>query len=162
MAQPNMGQRKLYATRPPEDVASELERESAETGLSYTQLLADVVAERYGLPKPSRRFQTKRSLMAAGQSALPGAELQRVVTPAQPRAYYSTRLPMDVAVRFEAEANPSGVGYSLFLADILADRYELPLPSKRPSAKRERMARGQAALPIDGPVEEVPPLSRAS
>lgn len=162
MAQPNMGQRKLYATRPPEDIAIELERESAETGLSYTQLLADVIASRYGLPLPSRRFQTKRSLMAAGQGALPGAELQRPVTPAEPRAYYSTRLPLDVAELFEDEANRSGLNYSHFLADMLADRYQLPLPSQRQQSKRDRVAHGQGALPISGQGEEVSPLSRAS
>lgn len=162
MAQPNMGQRKLYATRPPEDVASELERESAESGLSYSQLLADIVADRYGLPLPSRRFQTKRSLMTAGQGALPGPELQRVVTPSEPRAHYSTRLPVDVAKRFEAEANEAEAGYSLFLADLLAERYQLPLPSQRQHPKRDRVGRGQATLPIDAPVEEVSPLSRAS
>lgn len=161
MAQPNMGQRKLYATRPPEDIAIELERESAETGLSYTQLLADVIASRYRLPLPSRRFQTKRSLMAAGQGALPAPELQRPVTPAEPRAHYSTRLPLDVAGRFEAEANQSGVGYSLFLADMLAERYQLPLASKR-QPRRDRGAHGQAALPIGGQTGEVSPLSRAS
>ena len=162
MAQPNMGQRKLYATRPPEDVALELERESAGTGLSYTQLLADILAGRYGLPLPSRRFQTKRSMMATGQGALPGPELQRVVVPAEPRAYYSTRLPMDVAGPFEAEANQAGVGFSLFLADILADRYQLPLPSQRQPIKRDRVAQGQAALPIGTPAEEVSRLGRAS
>jgi hypothetical protein len=162
MAQPNMGQRQLYATRPPEDVACELERESAETGLSYSQLLADIIAARYGLPLPSTRFRTKRSLRAAGQTALPGPELQRVATPAEPRAYYSTRLPVDVAARFRAEADEAEMGYSLFLADLLADRYQLPLASKRQQPRRDRVTRGQAELPIDGPVEEVPPLSRAS
>jgi hypothetical protein len=161
MAQPNMGERKLYGTRPPEDVALELERESAETGLSYTQLLADVVADRYGLPLPSRRFRTKRSLMASGQSALPGSELERVVTPAQPRPFYTTRLPMDVAVPFEAEANELGMGYSLFLADLLAARYQLPLPSQR-QTKRHRALPSQAALPLPSQHEEVPRLSRAS
>ena len=162
MAQPNMGKRKLYATRPPEDVALELERESAETGLSYTQLLADILAGRYGLPLPSRRFRTKRSLAAAGQGALPGPELQQEVTPAEPRAYYSTRLPMDVAARFETEATESGVGYSLFLADILAQRYQLPMPSRRQPVRRDRVAHGQAALPLGAPAGEVSPLSRAS
>jgi hypothetical protein len=162
MAQPHMGQRKLYATRPPEDVASGLERESAETGLSYSQLLADIIAARYGLPLPSERFRTKRSLRTAGQGALPGPELQRVVTPAAPRAHYSTRLPVDVATRFEAEAGPTGIGYSLFLADVLADRYQLPLPSKRQQSKQDRVASGQSALPIDGPAEEVSRLERAS
>jgi hypothetical protein len=68
---------------------------------------------------------------------------------------------MDVAVPFEAEANELGMGYSLFLADLLAARYQLPLPSQR-QTKRHRALPSQAALPLPSQHEEVPRLSRAS
>lgn len=71
MAQPNMGQRKLYSTRLPLDIAERFEAEVSTTDLSFTQFIADLLADRYGLPRPSKRFPTKRERMALGQEVLP-------------------------------------------------------------------------------------------
>jgi hypothetical protein len=152
MAQPNMGQRKLYSTRPPEDVARAFEKELAGTGLSYSQHLADLLADRYGLPRPSDRFRTKTALTS--QATLPlGKGVRRRSTPRPPRKLYSTRFPQDIAAAFEAEVASKGedFSYSLFMADLLADRYGLPLPSQR--HRRGHLTSQQ---------QEVLPLERAS
>jgi hypothetical protein len=148
MAQPNMGQRKLYSTRPPEDIGRAFEKETVGTGLSYSQHLADLVADRYGLRRPSERFRTKTGLSA--QAALPlGKSVRRRPAVRSPRKLYSTRLPQDVAAAFEAEVAGRGgdFSYSLFLADLLADRYGLPRPSQR--LHRAAQSDGQEVLPLD-------------
>ncbi len=152
MAQPNMGRRKQYLTRPPADVARAFEDEIALTGKSRSQHLADLVAERYELPRPSDRFRTKAT--PPTQEPLPlGNGLRRQPTPHQPRDQYATRLPQDVAAAFEQEVADRGPdwSYSQHLADLLAERYGLPLPS-------QRHRRGHATTDQQG----VLPLSRAS
>lgn len=149
MAQPNMGQRKLYVTRPPEDVARAFEKEIAGAGKSCSQHLADLVAERYELPLPSDRFRTKTATPA--QAALPlgkGVRRRRPTVHA-PRDLYSTRLPQDVATAFEREFAGLGpdLSYSLFLADLLAERYGLPLPSQR-HRRGHPVTEGQEVLPL--------------
>jgi hypothetical protein len=153
MAQPNMGRRKQYLTRPPADVARAFEKEIAGTGKSRSQHLADLVAERYELPRPSDRFRTKTA--APAQAALPlGKGVRRQSAPHPPRDLYSTRLPQDVAAAFEQEVAERGPdwSYSQHLADLLAERYGLPLPS-------QRHRRGQATTTDQ---QGVLPLSRAS
>jgi hypothetical protein len=150
MAQPNMGQRKLYSTRPPEDIARAFEKETVGTGLSYSQHLADLVADRYNLKRPSERFRTKTGLTTQGQGTLAlGRTAQRRTGRPHPRKLYSTRLPQDVATAFEAEVADKGeeFSYSLFMADLLAARYQLPLPSER--NKRALGAQGQGVLPLE-------------
>ncbi|MEO6702783.1 MAG: hypothetical protein ABIP57_14995 [Jatrophihabitantaceae bacterium] len=147
MAQPNMGDRKLYNTRPPEDVARAFERDIAGSGLSYSQRLADLVADRYDLPRPSERFRTKADL--AAQASLPlGRSVRRRRRPARPREQYSTRLPRDVADAFESEVASldDDVSYSSFLADLLAAQFGLQLPSER--GRRAHPAHDQEVLPL--------------
>jgi hypothetical protein len=132
MAQPNMGERKQYAIRPPKDVATALEKKIARDPRSCSLYLADLVADRYALPRPSGRFRTKTDL--GGQATLPlGKGVRPRRRPAPPRDLYKTRLPLDVAAAFEAET--AGLGpdfsYSLFLTDLLAEHCGLPLPSRR-------------------------------
>jgi hypothetical protein len=150
MAQPNMGQRKLYNIRPPEDIARALEKEIAGIGKSCSQHLADMVAERYELPLPSDRFRTKTT--PSGQSTLPLGKgvRRRRPAPHPPRELYSTRLPWDVAAAFEAEVARKGadLSYSLFLTDLLAERYGLPLPSQRTRRGGHPTTEEQEVLPL--------------
>lgn len=71
MAQVNMGPRKVYATRLPSDVAALFEEDAHRLGLSYSQYMADVLAERYDRPLPSQRFRTKKQMRAEAQEVLP-------------------------------------------------------------------------------------------
>lgn len=48
MAQPHKGQRKLIMCRPAESVYDEAKAEAARRGMSLSQLVADVMAYRYG------------------------------------------------------------------------------------------------------------------
>jgi hypothetical protein len=48
MAQPHKGQRKLIMCRPAEPVYDEAKAEAARRGISLSQLVADVLANRYG------------------------------------------------------------------------------------------------------------------
>jgi hypothetical protein len=48
MAQPHKGQRKLIMCRPAEPVYDEAKAEAAKRGISLSQLVADVLAHRYG------------------------------------------------------------------------------------------------------------------
>lgn len=153
MAQPNMGPRKQYLTRPPAEVGRAFEKELAGTGKSRSQHLADLIAERYKLRRPSERFRTKTTTPA--QASLPlGKEVRRRrPAPHPPRDQYATRLPQDVAAAFEKEVADLGPDwtYSLFLADLLAARYDLPLPSQR--HRRSHATTDE---------QEVLPLGRAS
>jgi hypothetical protein len=147
-----MGPRKQFLTRPPADVARAFEDEIACIGKSHSQHLADLVAERYELPRPSDRFRTKTA--APAQAALPlGEGVRRRPAAHPPRDQYATRLPQDVAAAFEHEVAERGPdwSYSQHLADLLAERYGLPLPS-------QRHRRGHPTTDQQG----VLPLSRAS
>jgi hypothetical protein len=64
MAQPNMGDRKLYYTRLPSDLVELFEGDALQAGLSYSQFLADLVARCYGHPRPSERFESKKARRA--------------------------------------------------------------------------------------------------
>lgn len=55
MAQPHLGNRKLYSTRLPTDVAAAFEAEASSATTSYSRMLADAIADRYGLQRPSER-----------------------------------------------------------------------------------------------------------
>lgn len=48
MAQPHKGERKLIMCRPAEPVYHEAKAEAAKRGISLSQLVADVLARRYG------------------------------------------------------------------------------------------------------------------
>jgi hypothetical protein len=151
MAQPNMGERKQYAIRPPKDVARAFEKKIAGDRRSCSLYLADLVADRYGLPRPSGRFRTKTDLGA--QATLPlGKGVRARRRPAAPKELYKTRFPLDVAAAFEAETASLGpdFSYSMFLTDLLAEHCGLPLPSRH-------SRRGTATTD-----EEVLPLERAS
>ncbi|MDT0262495.1 hypothetical protein [Jatrophihabitans lederbergiae] len=144
MAQPNMGERKLYSTRPPEDVSRAFARAAVDTGVSFSQHLADLVADRYGLQRPSERFRTKTDISQDQEELAVDKPRRRV----RPRPLYSTRLPRDVQAAFEAEVAERGLSYSLLMADILAERYRprLPLPSER--TKRTQDIQPQEVLPL--------------
>jgi hypothetical protein len=64
------------------------------------------------------------------------------------RQYFGTRVPSDVANAFLAEVAADGRGISDFLADMLADRYNLKPVSDRFPTKAERKARNQGVLPL--------------
>src|SRR6185503_13725649 len=106
MAQPYMGPRKLVAVRPSVDIATALEKELAQTGMRCSELLADIAAERYGLPLPSTRVRTKRARLSTAQALLPGHS-KFTSLPREPREHYGTRLPVDVYDRLAAEAKPA-------------------------------------------------------
>jgi predicted HicB family RNase H-like nuclease len=48
MAQPHKGERKLIMCRPVEPVYDDAKAEAAQRGISLSQLVADVLAHRYG------------------------------------------------------------------------------------------------------------------
>jgi predicted HicB family RNase H-like nuclease len=48
MAQPHKGERKLIMCRPVEPVYDDAKTEAAQRGISLSQLVADVLAQRYG------------------------------------------------------------------------------------------------------------------
>jgi hypothetical protein len=159
MAQPNMGPRKLVAVRPPADIATAFELELAQMRMTCSELLADIAAERYGLPLPSMRVRTKRARLTTAQEPLPG-QLEPTPRPRDPRENYGTRLPVDVFDCLAAEAKPAELPYGILLCDILAERYGLVPVSKR-AIRPQRAGQGQSVLPLSG-VEEVSRLGRAS
>jgi hypothetical protein len=159
MAQPYMGPRKLVAVRPSVDIATAFELELAQTGMRCSELLADIAAERYGLPLPSTRVRTKRAKLTSAQETLPG-EPQPGPLPRAPREHYGTRLPVDVYERLAAEAKPAELPFGVLLCDILAERYGLVSFSER-TARPQRAGQSQGVLALGG-VEEVARLGRAS
>lgn len=164
MAQPNMGQRKLYVTRLPETVAVHFDAETVASGMPHSQFIADLLATKYGLVRPSERFVTKRATLASRMQATlnldlssapvphpddAGAPAPHPVSPEQAETVfrtYSTRLPTDIAKKVEAEATELGMSYSHFIAALLAGRYGAQLPHDRFASKRT--ATDQEVLPL--------------
>lgn len=71
MAQVNKGSRRLYHVRIPTDVAEVIEAQVAASGQSYSEFIADRLAELYGKTPPSERFVTKKARRQQGQEVLP-------------------------------------------------------------------------------------------
>lgn len=70
MAQVNMGKRTLIQTRLPEDIAELIDAEARAAGTNRSQFLADLVAQRYQVELPSRRFVSKKRRATENQGAL--------------------------------------------------------------------------------------------
>lgn len=159
MAQPNMGRRKLYATRVPQTVASPFDVEVGTSGLSHSQFIADLLAVKYGLRRPSERFRTKRARSTHGMDTLDLAGLPGKIQPQTvdlDRAAaggevsfttYLTRLPEDIVLVLERDAVAAGLSYSHFIATVIADRYGAELPAERFAPKRTLA--DQEVLPLE-------------
>ncbi|MBY0390039.1 MAG: toxin-antitoxin system [Mycobacterium pseudokansasii] len=63
MAQPHKGQRKLIMCRPVEAVYDEAKAEAAQRGISLSQLVADVLAYRYGREDLVRELDQKTEVL---------------------------------------------------------------------------------------------------
>lgn len=71
MAPPHKGNRKPYMTRMPVDIAERIDHDAEEAGIPYSVFIADIVAEHYGLERPSNRTMTKAQRLIREQEELP-------------------------------------------------------------------------------------------
>jgi hypothetical protein len=151
MAQPNMGKRKLYAIRPPADLALALEKKIARDrlGRSRSVYINDLLADRYGLRRPSERFRTKSVQPAQAELAL-GKGVRRRRQPVRPRELYSPRVPLDIAAALDQEIADQGpdVSANTFLTDLLAEHCDMQLPSKQARPGRATAVQQEVGLGI--------------
>ena len=65
------------------------------------------------------------------------------------RTLIQTRVPDDLTALIDADAKAAGLTRSQYLADLVAARYDVQLPSERFVSRKLCRSRHQEALPLD-------------
>lgn len=65
------------------------------------------------------------------------------------RTLIQTRVPDDLTELIDADAKAAGLTRSQYLADLVAARYDVALPSQRFASRKLRRSQGQEVLPLD-------------
>ena len=65
------------------------------------------------------------------------------------RTLIQTRVPDDLTALIDADAKAAGITRSQYIADLVAARYDVQLPSERFVSRKLCRSRHQEALPLD-------------